>query len=308
MIARLQQAWSTFLLLAALGLSALAAGHLGAGAGLLAGVLLLGLATAGPLLTSFLLLPALQRGDPASRLGAAGLLRAALGEWVVVTRVFLWRQPWGWRRHPDLLPAAPLAPGRHGVVFIHGFVCNRGLWNPWLAALRREGRAFAAVNLEPAFGSIDDYVPIIDAAVRRVAQATGRPPVLVCHSMGGLAARAWLRRTGADARIAQVVTIGTPHHGTALAHEGPAVNGRQMRRDSRWLQRLAEDESAERHGRFVCYWSNADNIVLPATTATLVGADNRFVPGVGHVALVEAAVVRDGVRALLQELDRRAAV
>jgi triacylglycerol lipase len=40
------------------------------------------------------------------------------------------------------------------------------------------------------FGGIDDYAPLIEQAVQQVTQATGRPPLLVCHSMGGLAARA----------------------------------------------------------------------------------------------------------------------
>ena len=36
---------------------------------------------------------------------------------------------------------------------------------------------------------------------------------------------------------------------------------------------------------FTCWYSNCDNIVFPASVATLPGADNRFVPGVAHVEL-----------------------
>jgi triacylglycerol esterase/lipase EstA (alpha/beta hydrolase family) len=52
--------------------------------------------------------------------------------------------------------------------------------------------------------------------VRRVTQATGLPPVIVAHSMGGLATRAWLRAFSADARVHRVITLGTPHGGTWL--------------------------------------------------------------------------------------------
>ena len=77
-----------------------------------------------------------------------------------------------------------------------------------------------AVNLEPVFGSIDGYAPQIDAAVQQLTETTGLPPLLVCHSMGGLAARAWLKRMNAESRVHHVVTIGTPHRGTSFADWG----------------------------------------------------------------------------------------
>jgi triacylglycerol esterase/lipase EstA (alpha/beta hydrolase family) len=120
--------------------------------------------------------------------------------------------------------------------------------------------------------------------VHRVTVATGAPPVLVCHSMGGLAARAWLRRYHAHERVAHVVTIGSPHHGTWLARFGRAPNGRQMRIDDAWLRELARGEPAAQ-GRFTCWYSNADNVVFPPSTATLPGADNRLVRGAAHVDL-----------------------
>ena len=87
----------------------------------------------------------------------------------------------------------PTPSGRRGLVLVHGFVCNRGLWNPWLPRLRAAGVPCIAVNLEPVFGSDRRLRAADRAAVQRVTQATGRPPLLVAHSMGGLALRAWLR-------------------------------------------------------------------------------------------------------------------
>jgi hypothetical protein len=161
----------------------------------LAGVVALASAHAVFLAFEFLLMHAVNRGDPAPRAGWWALVRAWAKESLTAPRVFLWQQPMRSNRWPDHLPVARAGQpaARRGVVFVHGFVCNRGLWNPWLERLTREDRAFCAVNLEPVFGSIDAYVPIIDAAVRRVTEATGLPPLVVCHSMGGLAVRAWLR-------------------------------------------------------------------------------------------------------------------
>ena len=222
------------------------------------------------------------KSDPAPAPTWAELLRAWWAETWVALIVFFWRQPFRWKKEPDLLD--PALRGRRGVVLVHGFVCNRGLWNPWMQRLRAEKHPFVAVNLEPVFGSIDDYVDTIDGAVERIAQITGLPPVLVCHSMGGLAARAWLRRKQSAGRVHRVITIGSPHGGTWLGHFSHAVNGRQMRLGSEWVRNLT-DADARAHAKFTCWYSNCDNIVFPASTATLPGADNRLVAGAAHVEL-----------------------
>jgi len=239
--------------------------------------------------------------EPDERPGALELARAWLGEVRTAPAVFCWRQPFRWRAIPDRLDGPELA-GRRGVVLIHGFVCNRGFWTPWLRILQSRGHAFAAVNLEPVFGSIEDYVPIIDQAVEAVTRATGLPPVLVCHSMGGLAARAWLRTRQADDRVAHVITIGTPHRGTWLGQFSHLRNGSQMRLQSEWLGELALYATETRHACFTCWYSNCDNIVFPVRTATLPGADNRLVRGVAHVDLAFADEVIEGTLAKIAAL------
>jgi len=223
--------------------------------------------------------------DPAPRPSLRQLLAAWLAESNVAPRVFCWRQPFRSLLVADRLAPTGMAQGQRGVVFIHGFFCNRGFWTPWLKRLRASGHAFVALDLKPIFGSIDDYVPQIDDAVERITLATGLPPLLVCHSMGGLAARAWLRHMRADARVHHVVTIGTPHQGTWLARFGHGRNSRQMRPVSDWLGQLDDGMPPDRHGLFTCWYSNCDNIVFPASAATLPGADNRLVQGAAHVQL-----------------------
>ena len=186
-------------------------------------------------------------------------------------------------------------------MLVHGLFCNRGFWTPWLRQLQQQGDAFIAVSLEPIFGSIDDYTGQIEAAVRKVAEVTGLPPLLVCHSMGGLAARSWLVRYKADARVHRVVTIGTPHQGTWLARFGRAENARQMRLGSKWLARLEVEFLTSRGTLFTCWYSNCDNIVFPASSATLPGADNRLVSGAAHVHMAFLPQVINGTLALLQD-------
>jgi triacylglycerol lipase len=227
---------------------------------------------------------ALNRHDPAPRAQPGQLLRAWWGEFRLAPQVFFWRQPFRWRAVPDHLPAE--AAGRTGVLLVHGFVCNRGLWNPWLRRLRAAGHPFVALSLEPVFGSIDDYVPLIEAAVRQLEVATGQAPVVVAHSMGGLAVRAWLAGGHTEGRVQEVITLGTPHHGTWLGRWALSDNGRQMRLDSDWLQALAAREPASRRRLFTCFYSHCDNIVFPASSACLPDARHRHLPATAHVDLV----------------------
>ena len=187
-----------------------------------------------------------------------------------------------------------------GAVLVHGFVGNRGFWNPWLHELQASGRAFVAVTLEPAFGSIDHYVEIVDDAIARVVAATGQPPLLICHSMGGLAARAWLRDSDGS-RVHRFVTIATPHRGTWLAGRlGRTVNGREMRMGGEWLRKIQGERASTRQVPFTCWYSNCDNIVFPTSVATLPGADNRLVPGRAHVELAFDPQVMRETLALLE--------
>lgn len=218
--------------------------------------------------------------DPIPRASARQCAKAWLAESWIAPKVFCWQQPFRSGVVPDHLPSST----RRGVVLVHGFLCNRGFWNPWLRELRAADRAFIAVNLEPVLGSIDHYGEIIEHAVVRVTEVTGQSPILICHSMGGLAARVWLRDFN-GARVHRIVTLGTPHRGTWLARFGRSLNGRQMRVGGEWLQRIEAERASMREVVFTCWHSNCDNIVFPTSTATLPGADNRLIEGRGHVEM-----------------------
>ncbi|MFA5681325.1 MAG: alpha/beta fold hydrolase [Hydrogenophaga sp.] len=244
--------------------------------------------------------------DPAPRPAWRELARAWWIEWGWSLRVFAWQQPWRWRRLPD--GQAPV-PGRRAVVLVHGFLGNRGFWLPWLERLSARGVPYVTLNLEPVFGSIDAYVPQIEAAVRRAEALTGERPLLVGHSMGGLAIRAWMAASaGAAARVAHVVTIGSPHGGTWLARWSRTPNGRQMRRQGDWLVALGERERRLRpdgpYAGFTCWYANTDNVVFPASTATLPGADNRLLRGRPHIGLAFAPAVWADVMAWLSAPGR----
>lgn len=239
----------------------------------------------------------LTRINRESRPGLVSLLRAWWWELVVVEWVFAWQQPFREHRVPDFLPAQS---SQRGVLMLHGYTCNRGLWNGWMRRLREQSHPNVALSLEPAFGSIDAYTDQIETAVQKLEASTGQPPVIVAHSMGGLAARAWWRRHGRAGRIHRIVTLGSPHAGTLMANFAASTNARQMRRGSVWLAELSAQEPADFGAQFDCYFSACDHIVCPSSTTVMPGARAIEIRSTGHLALVFAPRVFNDVLALLQ--------
>jgi triacylglycerol lipase len=298
MIARLQR-FTTLALIFWAGLWVtwgISNGRLLWGVGAAAGMLL---GYAAVLALEFVWMHRQNRDDAALRATAFQVLRAWWQEVITAPLVFCWQQPFRSERFADTPLSA--AKNKTAVLLVHGLVCNRGLWNPWLHRLQDHGIPFCAVNLEPPWASIDDYANTIDSAVRRLHHATGRPVLLVAHSMGGLAIRAWLRQSGADNLVNHVITIGSPHQGTWLARFAATTNSRQMRRNSLWLNELAATEVAARRAKFTCFFSHCDNIVFPASTASLTGANNVHLSGCAHVHMARH-------EAIFQELWRRLGV
>ena len=149
---------------------------------------------------------------------------------------------------------------------------------------------------------------MIDAAIRRLEALTGQAPLVVCHSMGGLVLRAWWRaqvQAGAtpqavSARVAGVITVGTPHRGTWLARFGLRPNVRQMRLDSDWLQALAAAETPAWRVRFLCVRSDCDTIVFPPRCALLEDAPALTLPSRGHLELLDDPILRRQVEQALR--------
>ncbi len=190
--------------------------------------------------------------------------------------------------HERIYDDARAAP----VLLIHGYGCNSGYWSHLTPLLDASHISHATLDLEPMLGAIDDFVPLVARAVDSLCSKTNAPQVvIVAHSMGGLVARAYLRAHGAAA-IAHVFTLGTPHHGTALANLGLGANARQMGRagaadapESGWLRALAEAETSASRALITSLYTHHDNIVAPQTSSVLPGARSIAFGGIGHVAM-----------------------
>jgi pimeloyl-ACP methyl ester carboxylesterase len=194
---------------------------------------------------------------------------------------------------PRAQPRTRIHPGSSTppVLLLHGYGCNSGYWAHLAPLLDAAGISHATLDLEPLTGDIDGFADAIEEGATRLRRAAGAQQVIVIgHSMGGLAARAWLRRHGSE-QAARVITLGTPHHGTCLAAFGIGINAAQMRRAGidgpacTWLSELAAHEDAATRGRITSIYTHHDNIVAPQTSGYLTGARNIDMGGVGHVAL-----------------------
>lgn len=221
------------------------------------------------------------------RLGPASGLRLFAAEFrasMLQSSWFMPRAQPSQRIYPDSV--------RPPVLLLHGYGCNSGYWAQLVPMLDAARISHACPNLEPLGAGIDDYVPAVARAVDALCEASGaRQVVIVAHSMGGLAARAYVRAHGVH-KLARIITLGTPHHGTCLAAFGPGTNALQMRRarageapESAWLRELAGCEAASTRAIVTSIYSHHDNIVAPQTSSCLPGARNIPIGGVGHVAL-----------------------
>jgi triacylglycerol esterase/lipase EstA (alpha/beta hydrolase family) len=214
-------------------------------------------------------------------------LKAAWGELMAALLIFGLRQPWTSAKPGVLPPTGPARSGQNAlpVLLVHGFVCNHRVWDSITPRLRGQGHSVLALDLEPLFTSIDDYAPLIEKAVKQLCTQTGSQyVVLVGHSMGGLAIRAWLRAHG-NARAAKLITLGTPHHGTQATQWVSTPNGEQMAWGSRWLLDLAAGESAATRQRMHIALTQHDNIVYPQREQRLIGAGTTEFSAIGHLQM-----------------------
>lgn len=166
--------------------------------------------------------------------------------------------------------------------------------------LHSAGHPVMRLDLKPVFAPIDSYAPQIEQAVTQLCRRTGAAKVaLIGHSMGGLAIRAWMRASG-SARAGRIITLGTPHAGTQIAHLSRTPNGQQMRWRSAWLQELEKSETAATRSLMRIALTPQDHIVYPQREQVLPGVPVTVFDGLGHLELCRSRAVIDWV---LQQLD-----
>jgi pimeloyl-ACP methyl ester carboxylesterase len=188
------------------------------------------------------------------------------------------------------------------VLLLHGFIDNRSVFTLLRRSLVRNGwRDICAFNYSPLTCDVRCAAERLAEYVEGVCESTGRRRIdVVGHSLGGLIARYYVQRMGGDARVRTLVTLGTPHSGTRVAplmSAHPIV--RQLRPESDVIGELA-GPAPDCRTRFVAFWSDLDQLMVPAETARLdhpdLDARSVRVSGLGHLTLPAHWEVAAGIR------------
>lgn len=192
-------------------------------------------------------------------------------------------RPLGW--FPAKLPEQDQA-ARPPVILLHGLFLNRSslFWLQY--RLRSAGYQQTFCINTPAWR---DFESLTEELAKKVdalrIKLKVEKVVLIGHSMGGMIARNYIQNRGGVAHALGLVTLGTPHYGSKLAPFAISKMGRTLLPGSDFLVRFNGIKWPEQT-RAISIYTRYDNIVLPAESAKMAGAEDVELDGMGHTALL----------------------
>ncbi|MCK4507152.1 MAG: alpha/beta fold hydrolase [Desulfuromonadales bacterium] len=192
-------------------------------------------------------------------------------------------RPFGWPQ-PKLLAAEPGA--RPPVILLHGLFQNRSCLF-WLQyRLRAAGyQQIISINTPPW----RDMEASTESLAKKVDELRIKLKVdkviLVGHSMGGMIARNYVQNRGGAAYVHGMVTLGSPHHGSKLAPFALSSMGKSLLPGSAFLKQFNSTDWPK-ETQAVSIYTRYDNIVLPAESGKMDGAQQIELDGMGHTSLL----------------------
>ena len=163
------------------------------------------------------------------------------------------------------------------MVLVHGILGQEVLyWNLMRRRLGEAGFSLHEVTLPKlALGDIDAATDTFTQRFGPLRDAATGPLDVLAHSAGGLVVRNHLKRTRGAGGIRRLMTLGTPHGGTAVVRLLPelGVIG-QVRPDSEFLATLNADPATPGPTLYTAVWTRHDGVVVPGERARLPAAPN----------------------------------
>jgi pimeloyl-ACP methyl ester carboxylesterase len=184
------------------------------------------------------------------------------------------------------------------VLCVHGYTQNGTNFVRIRQVLEAEGRPTLAISMWHRLAPMSWYLARLE---RTLEHAVGLDPDgidVVCHSMGGVLLRAVLSRRPDLARsVRTVVTLGSPHQGTAAPRGIPWLPEVQaLKRRSSFLAELPS--LPELVPQAVTVAGTLDTIVYPVSSALAEGADHVVIAA-GHAGLLTRPEAVEAVRRAL---------
>jgi pimeloyl-ACP methyl ester carboxylesterase len=184
------------------------------------------------------------------------------------------------------------------VVLVHGWGLNRASMGLIAARLRRDGRVVHPETFSSRSRNLEEAAAAMADRLRAIAATSGSPTVdVVAHGVGGVLVRAAARSHGVTSLLGNVVTLGSPHRGSALALFGVPRVIAELRPGATFLDDLVRGESLPTQTHVTAIASAFDAVVFPFDLAYWPGAFNVSVEHVGHFSMLYS----ERVYALLAE-------
>jgi len=190
---------------------------------------------------------------------------------------------------------------RDPVLMVHGYLlAELGSWTWMKSRLVQEGwpaEYLFSFKFDDVFGCNPKHAQEVEENVKKVLEATGKEKVdIVCHSMGCLDTRYYIKYMCGYKFIKDFVSIAGAHKGSAMACLEPLSCGAKQMcvapYDGAWLQNdfLKElnmcDITAWDEIKYTSIWTPYDEIIIPQTNSIIEGAYN-----VELTALVEHGLI-----------------
>ena len=167
------------------------------------------------------------------------------------------------------------------VLLVPGYGGSTGSLSVLAAKIRAAGRVATVVQLAGnGTGDLAEQARVLNGYVNRALTGGSGPVTVIGYSAGGVVAWLWDEEYGGVTKARNIITLGSPLHGTTLAALGEAyvpgecpVACEQLVPGSALLNRL-DATSASSHPPWLSLWSTDDQVVQPPDSARLAGAIN----------------------------------
>lgn len=214
-----------------------------------------------------------------------------------------------------LLFGYTLAPSYHSargdingrpILLIHGYGSYGAAWEYQKNRLVEAGHGpIYSINLGIG-SSISTYASQVKDKILEIQKETNTDEIsLVGHSRGGLVAAyftSYLAHS-INAKVQDVITIGTPFKGAKSAEYGWGQDALEMRTSSSFLTKLREKILSSKAARFCHIYSSADAVVCKKSASFMENkAKRKKFDNLGHSSLLHSSRVADQI---IRWLDKR---